>query len=65
MSSQTNITILCVGILTLLGVIVVGDFYLAHRDSREPDDNVITLLKMSIVGLTSVLSAFFATEAKR
>jgi hypothetical protein len=39
------------GILILLGVIIIGDYWVAVRENRPVDTEVITLMKMSITGL--------------
>ena len=38
---------LVIGVLTLLGVIIVGDYYVALQENRPVDESVITLMKMA------------------
>ena len=38
------------GILILLGVIIIGDYWVAVRENRPVDTEIITLMKMSITG---------------
>ena len=37
---------LTVGVLALLGVIIIGDYYVALQENRPVDDSIITLMKM-------------------
>ena len=39
------------GVLILLGVIIVGDYWVALKENRPVDESVITLMKMSVTGL--------------
>jgi len=43
------------GVLILLGVIIVGDYWVALEENRPVDESVITLMKMSVTGLIGVL----------
>ena len=54
------VMILVVGMVCLLGIIVVGDFYIAISESRPPDDSVIRLLEHSIIGLVSLCAGYIA-----
>ena len=54
------VMILVVGMVCLLGVIVVGDFYIAISESRPPDDSVIRLLEHSIIGIVSLCAGYIA-----
>ena len=38
------ICILVGGVITLLGVIIIGDYYVALQENRPVDESVITLL---------------------
>jgi hypothetical protein len=42
------------GILILLGVIIIGDYWIAVKENRPVDTEVITLMKMSITGLIGI-----------
>ena len=48
------VMILVIGLVCLLGIIVIGDFYIAISESRPPDDSVIRLLEHSIIGIVSL-----------
>ena len=40
------ICILVAGVLILLGVVIIGDYYVALQENRPVDESVITLMKM-------------------
>ena len=46
------------GVLLLLGVIIVGDYYVALQENRPVDESVITLMKMSVTGLIGVIGGY-------
>ena len=46
------------GVLILLGVIIVGDYWVALAENRPVDDSVITLMKMSVTGLIGVIGGY-------
>ena len=55
-----NVVILMIalGVLILLGVIIVGDYWVALEENRPVDDSVITLMKMSVTGLIGVIGGY-------
>ena len=48
------IIILTGGVLVLLGVIIIGDYYVALSENRPIDEEVITLMKMALTGLIGI-----------
>jgi len=54
------IFILVVGLLGLLGVIVVGDFYVSLKENKSVDEGVINLLKMSITGIIGIVAGYMS-----
>ena len=52
------IVLLVVGVLILLGVIVAGDYYIALKEHRPPDESVIVLLKMALTGIIGVVAGY-------
>jgi hypothetical protein len=46
------------GILILLAVIIVGDYWVAVRENRTVDTEIITLMKMSITGLIGIIAGY-------
>ena len=47
---------LVVGVLSLLGVIIIGDYYVALQENRPVDESVITLMKMALTGLIGIIA---------
>jgi hypothetical protein len=52
------VLLITVGILLLLAIIIVGDYWVALEENRPIDESVITLLKMSITGLVGVIGGY-------
>jgi hypothetical protein len=52
------VLLITVGILLLLAIIIVGDYYVAIEENRPIDESVITVLKMSITGLVGVVGGY-------
>ena len=53
---------LVIGVLTLLGVIIVGDYYLALQENRPVDESVITLMKMALTGLIGIIAGYVGAK---
>jgi hypothetical protein len=49
---------LVVGVLSLLGLIIVGDYYVALQENRPVDESVITLMKMALTGLIGIIAGY-------
>ena len=49
------VLLITVGILLLLAIIIIGDYYVAIEENRPVDESIITVLKMSITGLVGVV----------
>ena len=45
------IVVLFAGVLTLLGIIIFGAYYVALQENRPEDESEITLMKMALTGL--------------
>ena len=52
------VCILVGGVLTLLGVIIIGDYVVALQENRPVDESVITLMKMAVTGLIGVIGGY-------
>ena len=52
------VLLITVGILLLLAIIIVGDYWVAIEENRPVDDSIITLLKMSVTGLIGVIGGY-------
>jgi hypothetical protein len=46
------------GILILLAVIIIGDYWVAVKENRPVDTEIITLMKMSITGLIGIIAGY-------
>lgn len=47
-----------IGIMTLLFIIIIGDYVVAVRTGREISGEIITLMKMSITGLIGIIGGY-------
>ncbi len=56
------IIILTGGVLTLLGVIIIGDYYVALAENRPIDEEVITLMKMALTGLIGIIAGYMGSK---
>tara|TARA_A100001011_G_scaffold372052_1_gene430047 strand:- start:554 stop:751 length:198 start_codon:yes stop_codon:yes gene_type:complete len=53
---------LVIGVLTLLGVIIIGDYYVALQENRPVDESVITLMKMALTGLIGIIAGYMGAK---
>ena len=56
------VCILVGGVLTLLGVIIIGDYIVALQENRPVDESVITLMKMSLTGLIGIIAGWMGSK---
>ena len=56
------IVALVIGVLSLLGVIIVGDYYVALQENRPVDESVITLMKMALTGLIGIIAGYVGSK---
>tara|TARA_B100001059_G_C17727833_1_gene524475 strand:- start:632 stop:829 length:198 start_codon:yes stop_codon:yes gene_type:complete len=56
------IVVLVIGVLSLLGVIIVGDYYVALQENRPVDESVITLMKMALTGLIGIIAGYIGSR---
>jgi len=54
-----------IGLFFLLGVIVVGDFYISLEENKGPDASVIELLQMSITGIVGIVAGYVSGDKKK
>jgi hypothetical protein len=52
------VLLITAGVLILLAVIIVGDYWVALEENRPADESVITLMKMSVTGLIGVVGGY-------
>ena len=56
------IVLLTGGVLALLGVIIIGDYYVAVSENRPIDEEVITLMKMALTGLIGIIAGYMGSK---
>jgi hypothetical protein len=52
------ILLITAGVLILLGVIIIGDYWVAVKENSAIDDSIIVLMKMSVTGLIGVIGGY-------
>jgi hypothetical protein len=52
------VLLITTGVLILLAVIIVGDYWVALEENRPVDESIITLMKMSITGLVGIIGGY-------
>ena len=63
MSNRDRIILIMVGgIMALLTIIVLGDFWISLKENRPIDKGVIQLLQMSITGLIGIVGGYFGSK---
>tara|TARA_Y100001949_G_scaffold24241_1_gene17567 strand:- start:506 stop:688 length:183 start_codon:yes stop_codon:yes gene_type:complete len=55
---------LAAGLIALLVVIVVGDFYVALHENRPVDESVINLLQMAVTGVIGIVAGYLSGKSK-
>lgn len=50
------------GVLLLLGIIILGDYYVALQENRPVDESVITLMKMALTGLIGIIAGYIGSK---
>jgi len=52
------ILLITTGVLVLLGIIIIGDYWVAVKEDRPIDESIIVLMKMSVTGLIGVIGGY-------
>ena len=55
---------LAIGLMSLLMIIVVGDFYVSLKEHRPVDESVINLLQMAVTGIIGVVAGYLSGKDK-
>ena len=55
---DTVVLLITAGVLILLAVIIVGDYWVALEENRPVDESIITLMKMSVTGLIGIIGGY-------
>ena len=56
--------ILTSGLMILLMVIVVGDFYVSLQEHRPIDECVVNLLQMAVTGVIGIIAGYLSGKEK-
>ena len=56
--------ILTRGLMLLIMVIVVGDFYVALKEHRPVDERVINMLQMAVTGVIGIIAGYLSGKEK-
>lgn len=54
------IMILVGGLISLLFIITIGDFYVSIKEHKAVDEGIINLLKMSITGIIGIVAGYMS-----
>ena len=54
------ILIITTGIIILLFTIIVGDYIIAVDTGREINNDIVTLMKMSVTGLIGIIGGYIS-----
>ena len=52
------VLLITTGVLILLGIIIIGDYWVAVKEDRPIDDSILVLMKMSVTGLIGVIGGY-------
>ena len=56
------ICVLVAGVLALLGLIIIGDYYVALQETRQVDESVITLMKLRLKGMIGIIAGYIGSR---
>jgi len=59
-AKDVTVLILSIGLMVLLIVIVIGDFYIALHENRPVDESVINLLQMAVTGIVGIVAGYLS-----
>ena len=56
--------ILSVGVVSLLGMLIIGDFTIAMKENRPVDSSILHLIQVSFTGIIGILGTYFGMKKK-
>jgi F0F1-type ATP synthase membrane subunit a len=56
--------VLSVGLMILLMIIVIGDFYVALQEHRPVDESIVNLLQMAVTGIVGIVAGYLSGKDK-
>ena len=60
-----TVFIMGVGLVSLLVIITVGDFYVSLKEHQPIDENVVNLLSMAITGIVGIVAGYVTGRDKK
>ena len=52
------------GLMLLLMIIVMGDFYVSLQEHRPVDESVVNLLQMAVTGVIGIIAGYLSGKEK-
>ena len=59
-----TVFIMGVGLITLLIIITLGDFYVSLKEHHPIDESVVNLLSMAITGIVGIVAGYVTGKDK-
>ena len=59
-----TVFIMGVGLITLLIIITIGDFYVSLKEHHPIDESVVNLLSMAITGIVGIVAGYVTGKDK-
>ena len=59
-----TVFIMGVGLIGLLIIITVGDFYVSLKEHQPIDENIVNLLSMAITGIVGIVAGYVTGKDK-
>ena len=60
-----TVFIMGVGLVSLLVIITVGDFYVSLKEHHPIDENIVNLLSMAITGIVGIVAGYVTGRDKK
>ena len=60
-----TVFIMGVGLVSLLLIITVGDFYVSLKEHHPIDENIVNLLSMAITGIVGIVAGYVTGRDKK
>ena len=56
---------LAAGLVAILTLIVLEDFWIAQKENRAVDDNIVDLLQTAITGIIGIVGTYLGMKARK
>jgi len=57
--------ILAAGLVAILTLIVLEDFWIAQEENRAVDDNIVDLLQTAITGIIGIVGTYLGMKTRK